>query len=77
LTPDGYVQIAILPTGQSPTSSTGWVTASLVSYPDTTNWQATLKLSGLDAGSYTIFAKQYQQSTNQYSSYTETTVNYA
>lgn len=76
--PDGYIQVAILPVGQSPSSSTTWTTAALVSYPNTDNWQATLSLTGLKADTtYGIFVRQFQTSTGVAGSNTETTFVYS
>jgi hypothetical protein len=56
--PDGSIQVAIVPVGQTPT---GYATASLVNYPNTNQWTITFSGSslGLMAGStYTIIAVQ-------------------
>jgi hypothetical protein len=59
LLPDGYVQVSLLPSSESPGSSTTWSTATLSNYPDTNNWQASISLSSLSAGTYAIYARQF------------------
>jgi hypothetical protein len=61
--PDGYVQVTILPKGESPSTSTAWQTAVLVSYPSS-KWEATFNLSGLKAGNYVIYAREFSYYTN-------------
>jgi hypothetical protein len=76
--PDGYVQIAILPVGQSPSASTTWTNAGQVNYPAENDWQATVSLNGLKAGTtYVIYVTQFQTSSGAQGPFTETTFVYS
>jgi hypothetical protein len=77
LLPDGYVQVTILPSSQTPTSTTSWSEASFSNYPDTNDWQATLNLASLPAGSYAVFARQFNNYTGEAESNTVTQFTYA
>jgi hypothetical protein len=77
LLPDGYVQVTLLPSADQPSSSTTWTTATLVNYPDTNNWQTTLSLSSLTAGTYTIYAREVNNYTGLAGSNTATQFTYA
>jgi len=52
LLPAGYVQVSLNP------SFSGAVNATLLGYPLSQEWKATLSLSGLQSGNYTVFARQ-------------------
>ena len=77
LLPNGYVQFSVLPSGQTPGSSTSWSVASLSNYPDTDNWQATANLASLSAGTYTIFAREFNNYTATVGSDTSTQFTYS
>ncbi|HKT21725.1 MAG TPA: hypothetical protein VJR06_03765, partial [Nitrososphaerales archaeon] len=52
LRPAGYVQVALDP------SFTGAVTANLGNFPGSNQWSATMNLTGLPSGEYTLYARQ-------------------
>ena len=51
LLPDGYIQLALNNNFQGATN------ASLVNYPDSNAWQATVNLAGQSAGTQTVYAR--------------------
>jgi Pro-kumamolisin, activation domain len=52
LSPNGYVQVALNP------SFVGGTNATLVGYPASSQWTASLDLTGLPSGQYTVYARQ-------------------
>lgn len=77
LLPDGSVEVAVLPSSVTPSSSTTWSSARLVNYPDSNNWEFSTSVASSPAGSYTIYARQYDNYTNSVSPSVFTQINYS
>ena len=77
LLPMGYVQVAVLAAGQTPGASTSWSPAAFVNYPTTNDWSATIGLSGSAAGTYEVYAREFNSFTGSAGPSTTTEFTYA
>ena len=77
LLPNGYIQAAILSGTQTPGTTTQWTSASFVNYPATNNWQAQYSLAASPGGTYTVYAREFNNFTGSPGSTTSTIFSYA